>query len=208
MRATSGPTVKGDELMTRNVVLQSGILLALGATASASFPPVALEPISQNEIVSPVAIVNAGDGTNRLFVANQRGTIHVLQNDSLLPTPLLNISDRLVEERPGFDERGLLGMAFHPNFGQAGLVGEDKFYVYYSAPQPNGDPDDPVNPVNHQSVVAEYALSSPGANTAEPKSERILLTFDQPQFNHDAGYLGFGPDNLLYITTGDGGRRR
>jgi hypothetical protein len=98
-----------------------------------------------------------------------------------------------------------LGLAFHPNFGETGMMGNDKFYVYYSAPQPNGDPNDPINPVDHQSVVAEYSVATLGANTADPNSQRVLMTFNQPQFNHDGGYVGFGPDNMLYISTGDGG---
>jgi glucose/arabinose dehydrogenase len=177
----------------------------LAHAAQAAFPTIALVPISQDEIVAPVGVTHAADGSNRLFVTDQRGTIHVIDGGTVLATPFLDIGANLVTERPGFDERGLLGLAFHPNFGQMGQTGADKFYVYYSAPQPNGDPDDPVNPVNHQSIVAEYSVPSIGSNVADPTSERILMTFDEPQFNHNAGYLGFGPDNQLYITTGDGG---
>ncbi len=190
----------------RRELMVIGILVAnLAGVARAEFPPLRLAPVSQEALVSPVGITNAADGSNRLFVTDQRGTIHILDNGSLLPTPFLDIGSRLVPERPNFDERGLLGLAFHPNFGQPSLPGNDKFYVYYSAPQPNGNPDDPVNPVDHQSVIAEYAVGTLGANVADPNSERVLLTFDQPQFNHDAGFLGFGPDGLLYVTTGDGG---
>lgn len=177
----------------------------VATTAYADFPPVVLEPITQGELISPVGIANAGDGTNRLFVVEQRGAIRVIENGSLLASPFLDIASRLVPERPGFDERGLLGLAFHPNFGQAGAAGNDKFYVYYSASQPNGDAGDPINPVDHQSVVAEYSVSSLGSNLADPNSERIVMSFNQPQFNHDGGNLSFGPDDYLYITTGDGG---
>lgn len=180
-------------------------VLLLASSAMAAFPTIMLDPISQNEIVSPVAIANAGDGSNRLFVVDQRGTIHVIENDALLPTPFLDIESRLVPERSNFDERGLLGLAFHPSFGDLGAAGADKFYVYYSAPQPKGDPNDPINPVNHQSVIAEYSVGSASANVADPASERIVMTFDEPQFNHDGGYLGFGPDGMLYISVGDGG---
>ncbi len=75
-----------------------------------------------------------------------------------------------------FDERGVLGIAFHPKFKE-----NRKFYVYYSAPSPN--PGTAQDPIDHRSVVAEYAVTSLGANTADPASERILLTFSQPQCN-------------------------
>lgn len=195
-------------MMAKKIAYVAALTLALtmvGGTSYAGFPQIALEPISANQIVAPVGITHAGDGSDRLFVTDQRGTIHIIQNGALNPTPFLNIEKRLVPERENFDERGLLGLTFHPNFGKNNLPGNDKFYVYYSAPQPNGDPDDPVNPVNHQSVVAEYSVMSPGSNVANTASERILLAFDQPQFNHDAGFVGFGGDGMLYITTGDGG---
>jgi glucose/arabinose dehydrogenase len=191
--------------MKTSLLAATLFLLSCVSSGQAAFPTIQLIPVSENEIVAPVGITHAGDNSNRLFVTDQRGIIHVLQNGNVSATPFLDIETRLVPERANFDERGLLGLTFHPNFGQAGLTGADKFYVYYSAPQPNGDPNDPVNPVDHQSVVAEYSVTGVGSNVADPNSERILLTFEQPQFNHDAGFVGFGNDGLLYITTGDGG---
>lgn len=188
-------------LCALRVSLLVGSLGLLAGPGLAVIPTVSLEVISEEEIVAPVGIVNAGDGSNRLFVVDQRGTIHVIENDAVLPTPFLDIGSLLVPERADFDERGLLGLVFHRDFGTT----SDKFYTYYSAPRPGGDPNDPVNPVDHQSVISEWSVSVPGANTADPSSERILLTFDQPQFNHDAGWLGFGADGMLYIATGDGG---
>lgn len=174
-----------------------------GCVARADFPQIRLETINSGEIVAPIALTNAGDGSDRLFVADQRGTIRIIQNGTLLGTPFLDIETKLVDERAGFDERGLLGLAFHPDFGAGGAAGEGKFYVYYSADSPNAGTD--VDPVNHQSVIAEYQITGPGSNAADPNSERVLLTFDQPQFNHDGGQLAFGPDEMLYISTGDGG---
>ena len=169
----------------------------------ASFPQIGLQSISSGELIAPVALTNAGDGTNRIFVVDQRGKIQIIQNGALLPTPFLNIESILVPERQGFDERGLLGLAFHPDYGTPNASGEGKFYVYYSAPSLNA-PGTAANPVDHQSVIAEYTASG-GSNTADPNSARTLLTITQPQFNHDAGALAFGPDAMLFISTGDGG---
>lgn len=190
--------------MMKTILTPLVVLILCLPIANATFPTIKLEPISENEIVAPVGIANSGDGSNRLFVTDQRGTIHVIQNGSVLPTPFLDIESILVPERPGFDERGLLGLSFHPNYGQAGSTGEDKFYVYYSAPSPNA-PGTATDPVDHQSIVAEYSVTGLGSNVADPNSERVLLTFDEPQFNHNAGSLNFGPDGMLHVTTGDGG---
>lgn len=173
-------------------------------SAQADFPQLRLQPISEDQHVAPVGLVNAGDGSNRLFVVDQRGHIQILQGGQVLPTPFLDVESKLVPERANFDERGLLGLAFHPNFGNNGATGADKFYVYYSAPSPSA-PGTAQDPVDHQSVIAEYSVASLGSNVADPNSERILMTFNQPQFNHDAGQLAFGSDGKLYIGTGDGG---
>ena len=156
------------------------------------FPPIRLETFATG-LGSPVGFAHAGDGSDRLFVIDQRGRIDIIQGGTLLPTPFLDIEAKLVPERPGFDERGLLGLAFHPDYAANG-----RFYVYYSAPT------DSI-PMDHHSVVAEYRVST-DPDIADPDSERILFTVPQPQFNHDAGQLAFGPDGFLYISLGDGGR--
>ncbi len=141
-------------------------------------------------LVSPIYATHAGD--SRLFVADQIGQIRVIENGSLLPTPFLDISSKMVALTPGYDERGLLGMAFHPNYAQNG-----KFYVYYSAPTTTVG-------WNHRTVVSEFTVSA-NPNVGNLLSEREVLTFDQPQGNHNGGHLQFGPDGYLYISTGDGG---
>lgn len=176
-----------------------------GSRAQGGFPQIGLETISSGDLVSPIALTNAADGSGRLFTVDQRGKIHIIQGGTLLSTPFLDIGSKLVAQRDFFDERGLLSLAFHPDYASSGAAGEGKFYVYYSAPRPGGDPDDPVNPVDHQSVIAEYQVSVGDVNVANVASERILLSFDQPQFNHDGGQLAFGADKMLYISTGDGG---
>ena len=103
------------------------------------------------KVRSPVGMTNAGDGSGRLFVLDQRGKVWWLspENQSgkrtLNPTPFLDIASKLVSERPGFDERGLLGLAFHPNFAING-----KLYVYYSAPPLA---EGPIGPLDVESRV-------------------------------------------------------
>ena len=172
----------------------------------ADFPDLELQTVSEDSLVAPVEIAHAGDGSGRLFIADQRGKIQIIDTDTdtLQATPFLDISAKLVPQRAGFDERGLLGMAFHPDYSTPSAAGEGKFYLYYSAPSPNA-PGTANAPVDHQSVIAEYSVSAGDSNVANILSERILLTFDQPQFNHDGGDLAFGPDGFLYISSGDGG---
>jgi len=181
------------------------LAVALGAgPAWAAFPQIRLETVSSGELVTPVGLTNAGDGSNRLFTVDQRGKIQIIQNGSVLPTPFLDLGSDLVPARPNFDERGLLGLAFHPQYGVPNSPGEGKFYVFYSATSPNA-PGTTTDPVNCRSTVAEYRVSPGNPNVADPASRRILLSFDKPQFNHNGGELAFGPDGYLYLGTGDGG---
>lgn len=164
-----------------------------------------LQPVVSNALISPVDMAHAGDGSNRLFIAEQRGTVRIIDaSGSLLAAPFLDIESKLVTENPFYDERGVLGLAFHPEFGTPSAAGEGRFYLYYSAPSPNA-PGTPSDPVDHLSVLAEYRVSEDNPNRADPTSERILFTLDQPQFNHNGGGLAFGPDGHLYVSIGDGG---
>ena len=148
-------------------------------------------------LTAPVTMAEAPDGTGRLFIVDQAGQIRIIGADGeLRAQPFLDLSSRIVELQTSFDERGLLGLAFHPQFQSNG-----RFYVYYSAPLRAGAPAD----FNHTSHISEFRVSSAGASTADPASERILLQVDQPQFNHNAGTVAFGPDGYLYISLGDGG---
>ena len=173
-------------------------------TVLAAIPPITLKPVVVSQFNAPTTIANAGDGSGRLFICEQRGRIRVFKNGMLLPAPFLDISGKLVTERAGFDERGLIGLAFHPGYGTPLSPGYRRFYVFYSAPSPNS-PGPATDPVDCRTTVAEYRVSLADPNSADPLSERILLTFDKPQFNHNGGQLEFGPDGLLYIATGDGG---
>ncbi len=191
----------------RLTILTALVLIAACATVcQAAFPPIALQaiPDPSGQLLAPVGMTNAGDGSGRLFVIDQGGKIDIVQNGAVLPTPFLDLSSKLVPLQSGYDERGLLGLAFHPDYSRPGTSGAGKFYVFYSAPSPNA-PGTTANPVNCRTTIAEFRVSGSNPNVADPTSERIVLSFDKPQFNHNSGQLAFGPDRLLYIGTGDGG---
>lgn len=133
-------------------------------------------------LTSPVEITNAND--SRLFVVQQDGMIKILQpNGSINPTNFLNISSKIVYG----GERGLLGLAFHPQYLTNGY-----FFVYYNNTAGNV-------------VVARYSVSTADPNVADPNSEKILLNIPKPFDNHNGGSIHFAPDGKLWIITGDGG---
>ncbi|MGI8787142.1 MAG: PQQ-dependent sugar dehydrogenase [Pyrinomonadaceae bacterium] len=141
-------------------------------------------------LTRPVLIRNAGDGSKRLFIVQQTGIIKVLQPGSNAPTNLIDLSSKIIVPVATGDERGLLGLAFHPQFATNG-----KFYVNYTRV---GD---------GTTVVAEYKTTTGtgSSNTGDIASERILFTIPQPYSNHNGGMVEFGPDGYLYIGQGDGG---
>jgi glucose/arabinose dehydrogenase len=97
---------------------------------------------------------------------------------------------------PGYDERGLLGLAFHPDFAQNG-----RFFVFYTAPR---RPTAPAG-YDNTTTIAEYRAHGGHLTVGDPTSERIVLQVDHPQSNHNGGTIAFGPDKYLYISIGDGG---
>ncbi len=140
---------------------------------------------------APVGLEVANDGSNRLFVVEQRGKIRIIKNGILLHEPFLDVSNQLAKMNPLYSEKGLLGLAFHPKYRTNG-----KFYIYYSAPTT-------VRGMDHKSVLSELYVSA-HPDRANP-SQRELLEIEQPESNHNGGQLAFGPDGFLYIGVGDGG---
>jgi len=132
---------------------------------------------------TPVGIANANDGSGRLFILEKIGRIRIVQGGSLLPEPFLDITDRV---NAGGSEQGLLGLAFHPDYPRNG-----HFFVNYT--DHRGD-----------TVISRFSVTS-DPNRADPATETVILTLDQPAGNHNGGHLLFGPDGYLYIGTGDGG---
>lgn len=189
--------------MPKRFLSLAGFALLPFATFAA-LPTVALKPIVVNQFNSPTNITNAGDGSGRLFVCEQRGQIRIVRDGMLLPAPFLDVSAKLVSERAGYDERGLLGLTFHPSYANPLSPGFRKFYVFYSATSPNA-PGSATDPVNCRSTLSEFTVSLANPDVADAGSERVLLSYDKPQFNHNGGQMEFGPDGFLYFTAGDGG---
>jgi glucose/arabinose dehydrogenase len=133
-------------------------------------------------LANPVAITHAGDGSGRLFITEQGGRILIYDGSVVLPEPFLDVSALLSKG----GERGLLSVAFHPNYASNGY-----FYINYT------------NTGGH-TVIARYTVSN-DPNLADPTSALTVLTVVQPYSNHNGGQLQFGPDGYLYIGMGDGG---
>lgn len=154
----------------------------IAVKAERSFPKLRLR--------RPIVLTHAGDGTNRVFIALQYGSILVMPNDQNVEKPktFLDIESR-VAYKDKENEEGLLGFAFHPNYKKNG-----QFFLYYTSAK---DP--------HTSIVSRFRVSKTDPNVADPDSEEELMRIKQPFWNHNGGAVAFGPDGKLYIALGDGG---
>ncbi|PKL61080.1 MAG: plastocyanin, partial [Methanomicrobiales archaeon HGW-Methanomicrobiales-2] len=159
---------------------------------------IGLELVAEN-FTSPLAITAPDDGTGRLFVVDQIGVVQVVDaNGTTLPEPFLDLRDKMVDLNPTYDERGLLSIAFHPNFSENGKV-----YAFYSAPLRPEAPED-WNCTNH---ISEFQVDPEDQNRVNLTSEKVLMMIDKPYHNHNGGQLAFSPaDGFLYVSLGDGGR--
>jgi len=139
-----------------------------------------------------LAIRHANDGSRRIFLVQRTGAIRIVDGSgTLLATPFLNIGSGGTAPPLGLDtsynEQGLLGLAFHPQYAQNG-----RFFIYYTD-------------ANDDLVIAEYAVSAANPNVADPNSARVILRIYKPNQNHNGGDIHFGPDGYLYAGIGDGG---
>jgi glucose/arabinose dehydrogenase len=184
--------------MVKYACMAAAAVAALAAPASADVK-VKLQEVAGG-LIHPLAMVSIPDGTGRMALIEQHGNVRVIDNKGrLLPEPFLDMQARIVVLHHFFDERGLLGIAFHPNYRENG-----KFYIAYSVPMRGPELDRRLW-WSHTNVVAEFQVSKADPNKADPTSERIVSQIDWPQFNHNGHWIGFGPDNMLYVSTGDGG---
>ena len=158
----------------------SGVIITTRAQSTGV--SIRLEPVATG-LNSPLYVTNARDGTNRLFVVEQAGRIKLFANGSNTPTIFLDITSRVLSG----GERGLLGLAFHPQFET-----NRRFFVNYTRRNDGA------------TVIAEYHASASNPDVADT-GETVLLTIAQPFANHNGGMIEFGSDGLLYIGMGDGG---
>jgi glucose/arabinose dehydrogenase len=154
-------------------------------------------------MVSPVALAEPPDSSHRLFIVDEIGKIWIIGADGKkASTPFIDLTGKMVTLSPGYDERGLLDIAFHPQFKTNG-----KFYLFYTAPPRGGMPvpGAPGATWNNLTTISEFKVSASDPNQADMGSERKLIEEDHPYLNHNGGTLAFGSDGFLYISIGDGG---
>jgi glucose/arabinose dehydrogenase len=156
-----------------------------GAAADPSVPALKLTQVVSG-LEKPVFLTQPPGDTARLFVIEKPGRVRIVRDGALVEAPFLTVPG--VTER--FDELGLLGLAFHPDYAQNG-----RFYVFYST----------IIGDQLTSRLAEYRVSSDDLDVADPASERVLLEIEKPEDNHNGGDITFGPDGFLYVGVGDGG---
>ena len=174
------------------------LLLPVLGSAQQPGPTIRLDLVAEG-LTAPLQLTAPEDGTGRRFVVDQIGVIRILTREGrLLDEPFLDLRQEIVELQDPYDERGLLGLAFHPQYAQNG-----RFFVYYSVPLQPAMPDS----FDHANRLVEFRASSGNPNRADPNSGRVLMELAWPYTNHNGGTLAFGPDGYLYVAMGDGGNR-
>jgi glucose/arabinose dehydrogenase len=196
------------------------LAIALASSGVYAFP---LDPIQRGDIAVQLTPVATGlsaplygfhppGDTSRLFVLEQNGLVRVMQGGAMLPTPALNIQSRVsppLVVTNANDERGLLGIAFHPGFNDPASPGFRTLYTYNSETIPaGGGPTFPApnNALqNYMNVINEWKMSAADPNVIDPNSRRAIVSFGKNAANHNGGTVAYGPDGYLYLALGDGG---
>jgi glucose/arabinose dehydrogenase len=176
------------------------VVLAAGVAPAHADVSVNLEETASGLTAPMMMVQPAGD--DRRFIAEQIGLVKILTKDGeVLEEPFLDLRHKIKPQWPEFDEKGLLGLAFHPDFASNG-----KFYVAYS--QPTHWLGDLAKHFwwDHTNIIEEYTVSADDPDVSNPTTTvRQISAIDWPQFNHNGHWIAFGPDGMLYISTGDGG---
>ena len=183
----------------RRDFLRAGAVAVGGALAGCSFlesnsqpaESVGTEPVATG-FTAPLGMETLGEG--QFLIADQTGQVYLVDADGQQSQPVLDLRDRMVTLNQGYDERGLLGIAVGPNFAE-----RRRLFVRYSAPLRPGMPDE----YSHTFVLSSFAVDED--LQVDRSSERIVLEIAEPQSNHNAGSITFGPDGYLYVGVGDGG---
>lgn len=182
-----------------NKLVFAGLALGLLGLPAQAQVKVKLEPFVTG-LTAPLAMVQP-PGDDRLFVIEQLGRVRVVDADgNLQAEPFLDIRQRLPTLYSDFDERGLLGIAFHPDFQENG-----KFYLAHSTPIDFQGDVSKLFWWDHTNIVAEYTVDPDDPDIANSSLSRVVTSIDWPQFNHNGHWIAFGPDGMLYLSTGDGG---
>jgi glucose/arabinose dehydrogenase len=191
-------TKKHQTCLVQSGILFFSIVAALMFSGCPMKPDIVfkLSPLAEG-FVHPVSMAVPDDGTGRIFIVDQIGKISVIDAaGNLLSQPFLDVTLEMVTLDSAYDERGLLGMAFHPQYST-----NKRFFVFYNVPRQPEDPDGFDSRVR----LSEFLASESDPNIADAASEKVLLEVNKPQSNHNGGQLAFGPDGYLYVGIGDGG---
>ncbi len=187
-------------------ILATGLSIVLwaisGAVVSAGgrddIPKIKLELVADG-FNAPLLLIAPPDDSGRRFLGEQMGVIYILDPAGKpLPTPFLDLRHKLVKLLPAFDERGLLALAFHPDFARNG-----RFFVNYGAKRRANSPF--TGSTAYTWRTSEFKVMASDPNRADLGSEKVLLELDWVNRKHNGGGLAFGPDGYLYIGVGDGG---
>jgi glucose/arabinose dehydrogenase len=181
--------------------LASSLVLAMAAAGGPAMADVSVNlEVAASGVNAPMMMVSP-PGDDRRFIVQQNGLIRILTPEGeILEEPFLDITEKITPQWPEFDEKGLLGLAFHPDFATNG-----KFYIAYSSPTQWHGALEKHFWWSHTNIIEEYTVSEDDPDVADETSLREISAIDWPQFNHNGHWIGFGPDGMLYISTGDGG---
>ena len=197
-RSRSNPSEKDLTNVTspQAAIFEAGRSQTRIAEPSGDFVPNVSLKLVASDLTGPMVAVSPDDGTRRLFIVDQIGVMKILEpGEDIRPEPFLDIRSKIIKLSPKYDERGLLGLAFHPDYRNNG-----RLFVYYSIPLRKGGP----HGWDHTNRLSEFRVST-DPNKVDLHSERVIMEVDWPYMNHNGGQIRFGPDGYLYVPMGDGG---